>query len=293
MASKRIGRACAEDAYKRQIADASLADETERLLFLQELHEESDLPLELLTRLWKDERIKIKSIGTASFEERIAELKAGGRSQLENMWKSRVFVPAKIHGSALDNLDAGPLQEQLRELLHIHLTQDLVPSTLKRMRTKGLLRDASSRKQVEKLEAAMASQKKDVPITKSMEKFHEKMGFSDLSSEEVATAEIEQLRGMVKTMDDDTDAPRLFLSAIIVLLALKKEIGIVYATGKFAPRLLKLLKPTLDEDAYARLEELKDAVKASKVTEEDKKEMRKIAADVLQGAVDAATDEDG
>ena len=291
MAAKRIGRSCAEDAYKRQIADASLADETERLPFLQQLHEESDLPVELLTGLWNDERVKIKSIGTANFEERMAELKADGRNQLEFMWKTRVFVPAHIYGSALGNLEASPLKDQLHDLLQVHLAQDLIPNTLKRMRTKGLLRDTSSRKQVEKLETAIATPKKDVPLMKSLEKFHEKMGFSSLSSEDVGKAEIEQLSGMVKSMQEDTDGPRLFLTAILILLALRKEIGIVYATGKFAPRLLRLLKTCVDQELYTALEKLKDAVKGGSITDEDRKELRTIAGDALESATKNAIEE--
>ncbi len=78
-ASKRIGRTCAESVFRRQI-DASLADVVERDVFLQELHEESDMPVELLERLWDDERVKIRAVGTASFEERLAELQAECRN---------------------------------------------------------------------------------------------------------------------------------------------------------------------------------------------------------------------
>lgn len=283
LASKRIGRTCADDAFKQQVLEPSLADETERDAFLQKLHEESDMPLDLLLRLWLDEKVKIRSVGTSSFEERLAELKAENKNQLESMWKSRVYVPAQIYGSALGSLDTSPLKDQLCDLLHIHLAQDLIPSTLKRIRTKGLLREQSSHKQVEKLEAAVSSQK-EVPITKSIEKFHERMGFTTLPPEEATQASAQQLASMVNAMADDTDAPRLFLTTVLVLLSSRRKGGTVYATGKFAPRLLRLLKADVEEEQYKSLERLKDAVKAGSVTDDDRAEMRRIAANALESS---------
>jgi hypothetical protein len=288
-ATRRIARGCADDAYKRQVAEPSLSDEKARESFLQKLHEESDLPLELLLRLWDDERVKIKCLGTASFDERLAELKAEQQNQLQTTWTTRVYFPAQIHTAAVEGLEASPLKEQLRDLLQVHLVQDLIPSTLKRFRTKGLLREQSAVKQTEKLEAALASPKKDLPITKSIEKYHEKMGFVSPSPDDVEQARKQQLASMVKSMADDTDAPRLFLTTVIVLLALTQGSGVVYGTGKFAPRLLKLLKPQTTANQYASLERLKDAVKAASVTDEDRVEMRRIAADAL--SVSTAADE--
>jgi hypothetical protein len=73
-AANRIGRACADDAYKRQVRNPSLGDDNEKGFFLEKLQEESDLPLELLERLWNDERVHIKVVGTESFDERLVEL---------------------------------------------------------------------------------------------------------------------------------------------------------------------------------------------------------------------------
>jgi hypothetical protein len=190
----------------------------------------------------------------------------------------RAYIPAHIYNAALEKLEAGPLQDQLRELLHAYLSQDLLPSTIKRMRTKGLLKDANSKKQAEKLNNAIADKKKTLPTMKSSEKFHEKMGFSILSDEEISRAQVQQLESMVTAMDKDTDAPRLFLTTVLVLLAKKKDIGILYATGKFAPRLLKLLKTDVEQELYQDLERLKDAVKAGNVTDDDRAEMRNIAS---------------
>ena len=292
VATKRIARACADNAFEKQTIEPSLCNDGEREAFLQKLHEESDLPSELLLRLWNDERVKIKSLGTASYEERLAELKAENMNQLENMWKTRVYVPSQIYAIGLESLEASSLKDQLHELLHIHLSQDLVPSTLKRLRTRELLREQAAVKQVDKLEAAITSQKKGTPIMKSIDKFHEKMGFSPLTPEELGHATNQHLGRMVKSMADDDDAPRLFLTTVLVVLAQRNGNGIVYATGKFAPRLLKSLKTELAEDQYANLERLKEAVKAGRITDDDREEMRSIATGALGDQKLTAREED-
>lgn len=283
-AAKRLGRTCADEAFTRQDTGPSLKDDIGRTAFLLKLQEESDLPLELLERIWNDARVKIKSDGMASYEQRLAELKAETRNWLEVLWRARAYIPAHVHTDALEKLEAGPLQDQLRDLLHAWLTQDLLPSIIKRVRTKGLLKDASDRKQVEKLENSITDKKRAQPIAKSLERFHEKMGFSALSGEETSEAQAQQLGSMVAAMEQDTDAPRLFLTTVLVLLAQKKNIGILYATGKFAPRLLKLLKANLEPELYKDLERLKEAVKAGSVTEDDRVEMRNITIQFYEQA---------
>jgi hypothetical protein len=291
-AAKRLGRTCADDSWKRQVAEPSLSQDSERDLFLQRIHEESDVPVELLKRLWADERIKIKAVATSNFDERLAELKLENRNQFEALWKSRVYVPARLHDEALEGQEAGLLRDQLRELLYIHLAQDLVPNALKRMHNKGLVRDQPTRKQVDKLQAAVAAEKKDPCIMKSLNKLHEKLGFAALTPDELVQARNQQLVDLVKGMDMDTDDPRLFLTTVIVLFASKQKTGIIYATGKFAPRLLKLLKADLDEEQYKSLERLKYTVKAGNVSGEDRQEMRHIAAGAFKELTDTSAEAD-
>jgi len=99
---------------------------------------------------------------------------------------------------------------------------------------------------------------------------------------EISQARNQQLKELVEKMANDLDGPRLFLSTIIVLFSSKYGKGLLYATGKFAPRLLKVLKVSLDDEQVKSLERIKDAVKAGTVSEGDRVEMRSIAAEALQ-----------
>jgi hypothetical protein len=83
-------------------------------------------------------------------------------------------------------------------------------------------------------------------------------------------------------MQKTSDSPTLFLLTVIVLLAKEKD-GVVYATGKYAPKLMKLLRPTLGDD-YTLLEGWKDKAKSGALDAEDIERMKKMARDVSEPA---------
>jgi hypothetical protein len=72
-----------------------------------------------------------------------------------------------------------------------------------------------------------------------------------------------------------SDGPLLFLTLVVFLFA-KHNAGVVYATGKFAPKLLKQLKTVLDAEQYAQLEVWKEAAKAGTLSAEDRDAMKQM-----------------
>jgi hypothetical protein len=73
-----------------------------------------------------------------------------------------------------------------------------------------------------------------------------------------------------------SDGPVLFLTLVSVLYA-KQNDGVVYATGKFAPKLLKLLKGTLGDEQFGKVEAWKEAAKSNSLSAEDRKGMAEMA----------------
>lgn len=273
-AAKRLGKAAADQAWHNNAQKTSLLDSAGAALFLQLLHEESEAPKDLLVKLWSDARFEIKSTASASFDERIAELENENQSQLEAMWKSRVAIPVNLHEQALQTLEPSPLKEGLQDLLCRHIAQDLVPNALKKLQSKGLIRSPYAQKQVERLQDAT----KQLSISKELTKFTQKMKLTPPSEDDLSQARIKLLQDLSDSMAKDSDGPRLFLSTVIALMSSKHEKGMFYATGKFAPRLLKTLKASLNAEHVATLERIKDAVKAGTVSEDDRVEMRTMAA---------------
>lgn len=183
------------------------------------------------------------------------------------------------------------VRAQLFELLRDYVARDLVPDAVARAEAKNLVRSARARRNVRKLVAALgepgvrqaADEQALAAARACLQKFAGKMDVPALSGE-AKEKKGGFVRDMVRGMQKDGDAPRLFLTLVVVLWAGRAE-GVVYATGKFAPKVVKLLKAErgLDVEKVKRLEELKDLVKAGGVGDAEKEEMRKMAAEAWEG----------
>lgn len=225
----------------------------------------------------RNESISVAAV--TAFEKRIAQLQEENQDLFTSLWTSRVVLKSSIHNAGLEALPAGLLKDQLSELLSSYIFQDLIPNTIKRARTKGLIRTPNLSKQISKLETEIAPTKETRKSSpqETLSKFAKKISLEPPSIAQIATAKKQHLGDMVLTMSKDKDGPRLFLSLVIILCASKKD-GIIHATGKFAPKLLKAVKEELDEDLYKRVEEIKELVKLGEVDKAVRVEMRELAA---------------
>lgn len=283
-AATRLGRITADEQMQLQSDSPTHVPNLSPAKFLERFHEESETPLELLRHLWEIKRNESISVAaTTAFEKRIAELQKESQDQFVSLWTSRVVFKSSLYTAGVEALPAGPLKDQLSELVSTHLLHDLIPSTIKRARTKGLIRTPNLSKQLGKLETEITPTKdvrKSSPQD-SLSKFAKKISLESPPSTQLATAKKEHLDDMVVVMSKDKDGARLFLSLVIVLCASKKD-GVIYATGKFAPKLLKAVKEELEENLYKRVEEIKELVKLGKVDKTVRVEMRELAAKVMK-----------
>jgi LPS O-antigen subunit length determinant protein (WzzB/FepE family) len=252
-------------------------------VFVERFTEESGLEADLITRLWADKERGVYLAAKVAYEQRLTDLKSENQAQFLVFWTSRVSSKARLHSLGLTALEDGSLKEQLKELLALYLAKDLIPATIKRARTKGLVHTQLTQKSISKLEEALADDKKDkISPLDALMKFNKKLGIETPTSEELNVVKKDYLQEIVQSVEKDVDGPRLFLGAVVNLFAMKHD-GVLYASGKFAPRLLKLLKADLETTQFKRLEELKEAVKAGSVNDEMRHEMRAMA----KGAIEA------
>jgi len=134
---------------------------------------------------------------------------------------------------------------------------------------------------LEKLVGSITAEGRDLSGTiDDVEKFNTRMEISVYDDNDIVAKKQTHLEDMLQSMQKEKDGPRLFLCLVIILFAAKSK-GVVYATGKYAPRLLKLLKPTLVQELTQQLEQWKEAVKGGAVTHEMRADMRKLAGESL------------
>ncbi|QDS67741.1 hypothetical protein FKW77_006052 [Venturia effusa] len=283
-ASVRLGTTIANEQWQIQSESPNHSPTLSPSEILERFHKETEMPLELSKHLWQmNGNGSISFAATTAFDTRVSQLQKESQNHFMSLWTSKVVLKSLLYTASLETLPAGPLKDQLSELLTTHLLQDLIPNTIKRAWAKGLIRTPNLSKQIGRLEAEITPTKnasKPSPQD-SLSKFAKKISLEAPTSTQLALAKKEHLDDMAVAMSKDKDGPRLFLSLVIILCASKRE-GVVYATGKFAPKLLKVIKDELDESLYTRVEEIKELVKLGNVDKAVKVEMRDLAANVVR-----------
>jgi uncharacterized protein (UPF0147 family) len=224
---------------------------------------------------------KDRSVGRAledSFSNEISELEKQNESVFAEYWTDRVASRAAIYTEGLSAVEEPKLQQQLSELLAQYIQKDLVPDAIAKAASQGFSLSRKTRKNVQKLESALGTGTLDIPaITASLDKFSKKQSIDAPTDTALQTSKTTMLNDMARRMQKQkkSDGPLLFLTLVVFLFA-KHNSGVVYATGKFAPKLLKQLKTVLDSEQYAKLEAWKEAAKTGTLSADDRDAMKTI-----------------
>jgi hypothetical protein len=212
------------------------------------------------------------------FSNEILELEKQNEADFADFWVDRIITRAAIYAEGLPAVEDQKLQTQLSELLAQYLQKELVPNTISKATLQGLLLSRKSRKNIQKLEVALSAGSMDLPaLIVSLDKFNKKQAIEAPTGPALEACKATMLGDMARRMQKQkkSDGPLLFLTLVVFLFA-KHNAGVVYATGKFAPKLLKQLKTVLDAEQYAQLEVWKEAAKAGTLSAEDRDAMKQM-----------------
>ncbi|KAF2467175.1 uncharacterized protein BDR25DRAFT_69388 [Lindgomyces ingoldianus] len=224
----------------------------------------SDGPKPILALMCEDKKIS-KAIKERFWSE-ISNLESANEAEFRDFWARHVDGRTQNYADALAAIDDPKLRDELLNVVSRYVQKDLLPDWISMARSRGLVRSPSVRRRIHGLERT--SQKDEVKIR-------------DLVSPTDPTLVEQSKQALVsdlaRKMEKLSDGLRLFLILVLILLAEHKP-GVVYATAKFAPRLLKQLKSSLDVEQYEQLQEWKDQVKAGKLSPGDIASMKRLAA---------------
>jgi siroheme synthase (precorrin-2 oxidase/ferrochelatase) len=213
------------------------------------------------------------------FWNKIAEFETENEAGFSAFWTEKAALRITIYNDGLSSVEDQKLKDQLTELFAQYVQKELIPDVLSKARSRGHVLSRKSRKNIQRLESALQADGLDVPaILNSIDKFSKKQSIPPADAPVLEAAKQTMMSDMVRRMQKQkkSDGPLLFLTLVVLLLA-RHSNGIVYATGKFAPKLLKQLKSGLDPEQYAALEKWKDAAKTGSLNAEDREEMKKMA----------------
>ena len=185
-----------------------------------------------------------------------------------------------MYSTGLTGVSDPKVHDQLAQLLATYTTKDVIPDTLAKARAQRLVLSRKTRKNVARLSGILDNEKTmDVAaITSALDKFNKKQGVQGPSETALNAAKQAMVGDMLRRLQKQKadDGPVLFLTLVVVLFARQYD-GVVYATGKFAPKLLKQLKGKLDKEQYDKVEGWKEAAKTNTLSAEDRADMVSMA----------------
>jgi len=215
-----------------------------------------------------------------TFYNTVAPLETASEEDFAAYWSDRVLARYAMYSAGLTGVSDAKVHDQLAQLLATYTAKELMPDTLAKARAQRLVQSRKTRKNVARLSSILESEKNmDVAgVTAALDKFNKKQGIQGPSETMLAAAKQAMVHDMLRRLQRQKadDGPVLFLTLVVVLFA-KQHDGVVYATGKFAPKLLKQLKGTLEKEHYERLEVWKEAAKTNTLSAEDRADMVSMA----------------
>lgn len=209
----------------------------------------------------------------------VSEHETQNESDFSVFWLERVVSRFHIYTKGLIAVAEPKLREQLDELFVSYVRKELFPDGISKSRSQSLVLSRKTRKNMSRLESALIAGKFDLQVAHtSLNRFNRKQGIEDLDRPKLDEAKKTMMGDMTRRMQKQkqSDGPVLFLTLILIQTAKNFE-GVVYATGKFAPKLLKQLKPVIEPEQYDQLEKWKEAAKAGTLSAEDRQGMKEMA----------------
>ncbi|OAL57094.1 hypothetical protein IQ07DRAFT_627009 [Pyrenochaeta sp. DS3sAY3a] len=209
----------------------------------------------------------------------VSEHEAQNESDFSVFWVERVVSRLHIYTKGLIAVTEPKLREQLEELFVSYVRKELFPDAISKSRSQNLVLSRKTRKNISKLESVLVASRFDLQVAHtSLNRFNRKQGIEDLDRPKLDEAKKAMMGDMTRRMQKQkqSDGPVLFLTLILIQSAKNFE-GVVYATGKFAPKLLKQLKPVIEPEQYDQLEKWKEAAKAGTLSAEDRQGMKEMA----------------
>jgi hypothetical protein len=198
------------------------------------------------------------------------------------LFNDKLFARFRIHQTGLKVVEDPKLHKELSDFLVESTLNSTFPSAMKAVERIETPRSETLQKSIDSfaknIEAFKSKkEKKDDPLKglhRVLKAFAKSLSDAWPDDSALSEKKASMLQEMVAKARDDHDGPRLFLTLVLTLLAKNSE-GMVYATGKFAPRLLKQIQ-NLDDAQLARLRKMKDDAKSGTLGDDDKNEMRKM-----------------
>ncbi|KAF3930250.1 hypothetical protein ABW20_dc0105823 [Dactylellina cionopaga] len=220
------------------------------------------------------------------YVDRANELREAANTSAKLHFTDKIYLRFIVNMAALERIQDAGLQDKLAQDLLAYYQKTLLEGLVKLL---DRMADSQSKRKndqigdtIESVNNACSSDttSKAMGILRSLQdelrNLMRVIGAEEPSAEITKAKKVEMQRELKTQLDKATD-PSLMMLVVLILLFSELEDGILRATGKYAPKLLKILKPKMEEGEYQFLSSVKSAVIArTSVGGEDVERLRGI-----------------
>ncbi|KAK3700375.1 hypothetical protein LTR37_015986 [Vermiconidia calcicola] len=259
-------------AEKRHAENTTIDKQMERLLT-----EESSHP-NLVSVLLHTEHVKhIENALAARMDERVNE----ERGRFEELFQTRIMVPAHLYGVGAECVKDATLKQHLEQYLCEHFRVEVVPDFVTLARYQGFLTDKARASNTEKLLQTSTQAKMFQDIQSTISKSVKKQKLESPANAQIRLVKEQILQQKLKAMHKMSRGSDVLQDLIWILLAQRSE-GLFMSSGKDTSRMLKQYQLVGDADTARKLQRWRDLLKAGQENEEELEEMRRLAGEAIK-----------
>ena len=245
--------------------------------------EHHDISDDLIAALLTNE---IQTEATAAYSTELRRQHDKRRQAFARYWQIKVLARFELYERGLANLEEERLQKDLSNLTVEYLIDLVISEAFKKAETHDWIQGKAMIRHVDNLDHKLNDIKNNISsVENPLQDFKAALsafnGGSNIDwpiEEDIQSLKHSQMEELAESMGRDEDSARLFLKLVLVLLS-KHQPGTIYATGRFAPKLMKQFASSLDASDYEWLKKTRDAVRTGTLTAEDKAKMRNLASE--------------
>ena len=220
---------------------------------------------------------------TLTFRAELDRLETRSVHDFAEYWMDKVDLKLRLHRIGLGTIVHERLRQELTAALDDYAIGSVVPEHLRRAEARGLIRADVVRRSIQTLTKSLhldlarsGSEPASRDVDSVLRSFRARLPVVEPDDALIGAKKRRLVEEMTANMRLTNDGPRLFLALVIIIMARDRP-GLIYATGRFAPRLLKQVGAAVDADRFADLDRFKMAAKAGEVTSDIKDRMVAMA----------------
>ncbi|KAI9893780.1 MAG: hypothetical protein M1814_005997 [Vezdaea aestivalis] len=223
------------------------------------------------------------------------------QNAFSKFWSTKCLARTRLYLQGIAGLRDARLKKELHRVTLVFLVEKTVPDVIRRAEEADYLHGRAHVRVVDILERQLSALEANLTppsgspraageevdlngvaemLEDALSSFSRAVGIEAPGLAIMIEAKRTHLHDTMTSTDKETEPARLFLKLVLVLIACYRE-GVVHASGRFAPKLMKEMQEKLGEETYDWMRDLRDAARTGTMKPEDMERAKKMIRDAI------------